>query len=243
VIDLNVNISNLLYNLRRMKYLALFDFDNVIYMGHSFFDSTKFAVQRRLVSQKTLDKVVKEFDKYKKGKQTYDEMGGKLLQAYAKDIKGKKEDNFIKAAHDFFSVKQSSIFPYFKSLVPVLRQTHDIYVVTTNGQFIAKPLVPILGIKGYYSSIFGVMNEVFTGKIFRSLTTGKGPVKEIADHYPKEKSIGVGDSDNDIDMLELVENKFCFEPTKELENIAKKKKWEIIDRSNAEKKILEINDN
>lgn len=64
-----------------------------------------------------------------------------------------------------------------------------------------------------------------------SLAGNKNIVSSLIEKYGKVGSFAVGDSENDADMLELVEFPFVMEPNPKLEVIANKNGWKIVNRS------------
>ena len=64
-----------------------------------------------------------------------------------------------------------------------------------------------------------------------SLGGNKGIVAELLNKYGKDGSMAVGDSENDADMLDKVKYPLVMEPNEKLEQIAKAKNWEVVNRN------------
>ena len=140
---------------------------------------------------------------------------------------------------NFFEETRSNFYKYFINLVPVLKQTHDVYLVTTNSQMIAEAVKEKFGLDGYLCTNFEVINGIFTGKILNSLADGKGMVEELLSKY-EGSSIAFGDSENDIGMLEKVTTPVCINPTPELLNHAQKEGWLVVSDKEAYEKVAEL---
>ena len=59
----------------------------------------------------------------------------------------------------------------------------------------------------------------------------KGEVVSLLGKYPKEGSLAVGDSENDLEMLEQVELPICFNPNDRLLKLANDRGWIVVDEN------------
>jgi phosphoserine phosphatase len=104
---------------------------------------------------------------------------------------------------------------------------------------IAEAVVSIYQLDGYLSTMFEVKNGVFTGKVLSTLANGKHIVKDIISKY-KDNSLAVGDSENDISMLEQVKVPICINPSEELLLEAKRRNWLVINDKDAASNLRKI---
>lgn len=74
--------------------------------------------------------------------------------------------------------------------------------------------------------------DLFTGKILEEhVIFNKSNVLRRAvekEQLPLADSIGVGDTESDIPMLEAVENPICFNPNAKLYAHAKRRGWKVV---------------
>jgi len=72
----------------------------------------------------------------------------------------------------------------------------------------------------------------FTGNVVdEHLIENKASILKRAVERSKltlDGSVGVGDTENDISFLELVENPVCFNPDQKLYRHAKRNKWKVV---------------
>jgi len=136
----------------------------------------------------------------------------------------------------YLSKNKAKFFPYFEKLTSKIKDTYDIFLVTTNFQFMCEALGKIFGVPNHVSSVAEIEDGKFTGRVERSLAGNKGIVADLVSKYGKGGSFAVGDSENDADMLELVEHAFVMEPNEKLQAIAMENGWQIVNRDN----ILDI---
>lgn len=220
------------------KKIALFDIDGVIYDGHTIFDQIQDQEKRGIIAKGTWYNILLEAEAYKLGNKTYKEAADTMLNIHALALKNRPYDDLLENTSSFLAKNSDKFFPYFKGLVSKLKVTHDIYFVTTNFQFMCDAIGKMFEINNYFSSIAEIKNGKFTGKVKLSLAGNKRIVCKIIDKYGIKGSVAVGDSENDIDMLDQVEFPFVMEPNKHLEKFANKKSWKIVDRDNIVKNIL-----
>lgn len=221
-----------------MKKLALFDIDGVIYDGHSIFDLVQSWEKDGLIGAGLWDHFLSLLGRYKKGELTYKEAADNMLFEYSKKLAGKKYEDLVKATYDFISNNKTKLFPYFEKLTPILKETHDIYFVTTNFDFTAEAFYKYFGVNGFLSSKINQNSGIVNEGVELSLGGNKGIVVDLINKYGFGGSIAVGDSENDADMLEKVENPFVIEPDEKLKIIATEKNWTIVDRNNISDTIV-----
>ncbi|MEK7521876.1 MAG: HAD hydrolase family protein [Patescibacteria group bacterium] len=70
-------------------------------------------------------------------------------------------------------------------------------------------------------------------------TEGKHVVADLLAKH-EEGSIAVGDSENDVGMLELVDYPFCVNASPELLEVANARGWKVITPENAAEEILKV---
>ncbi len=213
-----------------MKRLALFDIDGVIYDGHSIFDLIQDQEKSGFIKKGLWNYILTLLEKYKEGEMNYKQAADAMLLAHSQKLIGKSYDDLVTENVDFIERNKNKIFPYFSSLISKLQKDYDVYLVTTNFDATAGAFTKYFGLTGSLSSKIGQENGLIDGSIKLSLGGNKGIVKDLIEKYEKEGSIAVGDSENDADMLDLVEFPLAMEPNEKLQAIAKEKGWETVNR-------------
>ncbi len=223
-----------------MKKLAIFDIDGVIYDGHTIFDQIQNQENGGIIEKGTWNKILVELGDYKSGKKTYKQAADNMLGIYAVALSGRDYQEVVVDTVKFFSSNKNKFFAYFEKVIPEIENKYDIFFVSTNFQFVCEALGKIFAIDKYLSSIAEVKNDKFSGKVALSLGGNKGIVSGLISKYGKEGSFAVGDSENDVDMLEKVEFPFVMEPNEKMMKIASEKKWQIVNRDNIKENLLRL---
>lgn len=221
------------------RSVALFDLDKTIYNDHSFFPLAKFLVDEGVLLPIIWDEIANELSKYRQKMQTYSLTASNLLQIFGSGIKGKNYSEIYQKTVDFFQSNKKNFYPYFEKILPVLRQTHDVILVTTNSQMAAEAVVTLFNLDGLLSTQFEVVDGMFTGGITSSLADGKHVVEELVGKYGGS-TMAFGDSENDIGMMEKVKYPVCINPAEELSAVARARGWSILSTEEAEEGIMRI---
>lgn len=111
------------------KSIALFDIDKTIYNQHSFFPASKYLIEKELLATETWPRIENELNKYNNKLQTYSVATNNLLKIFSEALEGKIFDEVQVAVKNFIEETRDDFYKYFIDLVPVLKQTHDIYVL------------------------------------------------------------------------------------------------------------------
>ncbi len=222
-----------------MRSVALFDLDKTIYNTHTFFPILKWFADRGLVSQKSHEAVMEELVRHRRGETTYTDAARAMFAIMGEEVKGKSEKEFIEDIAEFFKNNLSNFYPYFAEILPKLKESHDVFLITTNVGQVAEAVKEMFELDGVICTNFEVKNGKFTGKMLTTLADGKHVVSDLLKKYGKG-SIAVGDSENDIGMLELVDHPFCINPSPELLPVARKRGWKIVTDKNAGEEISKV---
>ncbi|MEK9200702.1 MAG: HAD family hydrolase [Patescibacteria group bacterium] len=210
------------------KSIALFDFDNVVWNGHSFFPVAKWLVDEKVIGQKVWDDIQAVMKRYKAKEQDYAQTVKDLFVVFGQGLTDLSYD-----------VVQAKVQEYFEKVLPKLKEAHEVWLVTNNSQMVGQSIQNIFGLDGYVSSELEVIDGKFTGKTVNTFAEGKGNIAEFVGRYGGE-TIAVGDSKNDVEMLRLVKHPVCFKPDDELLAIALKNRWLVVQPEDAEEKIRSL---
>ncbi len=217
----------------------MFDLDRTIYPTHSFFEVVEDQVNCGLIDKGVLDQIHSLMVKYKAGEQAYTQTATELLRAWAVSLVGMEYELVLGKTKEFFETRRDKFYRYFEEVLPLLKQTHDVYIVTTNAQMVADTVAKQFELKGYISSEFEIVGGKFSGKISSTLAGGKGVVTDLVSRY-FGASIAVGDSGNDIEMLKLVRYPICYSPDEELAGVARMSGWMVTDENSAAGDITDL---
>lgn len=231
------------YTIRQMKSVALFDFDNTLYDGFSYFDLLAKQTDEGLVTADALPNANDAMRDYRSGATDYEATIVRLLDIYATGLEGKTYADVYGSAHEFYQNSQK-VYGFARKVFALLRPTHDICLVTGEPQFIAESIAEIYDLDGQYSTIYAVEHGVLTGGVASYLATRHekhNAISHLLQGHQVKNSFAFGDSEGDMEMLAAVENPICINPTPGLYERAAQKGWPCVAPDEAEtvvKKLL-----
>lgn len=213
--------------------IALFDIDNTIYRGFSYFDLLRQQVAEGLVDQQVTKDSLLHLQNYKSGITDYETTMIGILDIYAAGLRGKAYADVLASTEQFYQ-NSSDFFDYVAPVIQTLQETHDIAIVTGEPQFVAEAVGKLFGIRSYYSSTYGVENGVFTGGVRSYLAYRReklDAVRHLMNGHAQAGSFAFGDSEGDIEMLDAVQHPICLNATPGLQAIAAQKGWIMLQPS------------
>lgn len=224
----------------KRKRVAFFDLDKTIYPGHTFFGIVEEVAKNGMIETSLLAQMAEERRKHHAGEQSYSVAANNLLVLFARAMGRRNCEDLMEVTKKFFENNKSAFYPYFEQVLPKLKEKYEVYLVTTNVQAVAQVVVGMFGLAGYLSTEMEMADGKYTGRVVHSLANGKRMVNGLVSKYGRQGSLAVGDSENDIEMLEVVERAICFESTEGLKKIALERGWKIVNRENAAKELLNL---
>jgi phosphoserine phosphatase len=168
------------------KKIAFFDIDGVIYNGHIMLEQIKLQEKSGLLVKGTWNKIFIEAVKYKLHLEKYKDTANSMLNIHAMSLKDKDYKNIEDNVYKYIFKHENNFFSYLKKLIPLLKKTHDICLVTNNFQFTCEAVGKLFKIDKYISSIAEVKNDKFTGHVKLSLVGKKGIVYNFINRYDKK---------------------------------------------------------
>lgn len=211
------------------KPIALFDIDNTMYEGFSYFELLEKQVSEDLIDRQVVDNAKASMQKYKSQLQGYEATIVELLDIYAAGLRGKKYDEVLESTAQFYR-HSKKFFPYVKPTIEEMRKSHDIALVTGEPQFVAEAVAKLFKVESYYSTEYEVRAGMFTGSVKKYLATRHekhDAIKHLMQGHGFKGSFAFGDSEGDIEMLRAVEYAICLNSTNTLRDIAEKEGWNV----------------
>lgn len=225
-----------------MKSVALFDFDNTLYDGFSYFDLLQKQTDEGLIVPAVLDTANKAMAGYKSGAVNYEKTIVSLLDIYAEGLKGEQYETIYNSTHEFYRDSQK-VYGFARNVFDLLRPTHDICLVTGEPQFIAESIADIYGLDSYYSTQYKVAGGIFTGGITSYLASRHekhDAVRHLLQGHKIGGSFAFGDSEGDMEMLAAVESPVCINPNAGLRERATQHGWPCVKPEQVETLISDM---
>jgi HAD superfamily hydrolase (TIGR01490 family) len=216
------------------RSVAVFDIDGTVFRS-----SLLLALAKRLIQTGMFPKEVQtEFEderlKWLDRKGDYNAYVEKVVHVFAREIKGTPYEEVANLAGEIIEEKKDRVYRYTRDLIGALKdQGYFILAISHSPKFIVDGFGFERGFDKSYGTFYTTgASDRFTGEIEdEELIRNKAAVLQRAvrkENLALEGSVGVGDTESDIPMLEMVERPIAFNPNAALYKHAKSRGWQVV---------------
>ena len=213
------------------KPLALFDIDGTMIPGTTYFRVLDAQLREEFVSEACVADAYSAYGKYKQGSISYEQLVENLLDIYAQGIQGRTAKE-VENSIDAILGDTTDFYQYVAPTIELLRNTHEIVVISGSPHFMADAVRQRFGIEHSYSSVYEVVDGIITGRVETYLATRQQKhraIQHVITGHEYKGSVAFGDSEGDLEVLKSVEHPICISPTAGLRHHAVKHNWTIVD--------------
>jgi HAD superfamily hydrolase (TIGR01490 family) len=220
--------------LKKKKKVAIFDIDGTIFRSSLFLELVDTLIEDGIFPQQMTRLYDKQYKRWLDRKGSYDDYIMAVVHAYLKHIKGVAYKDFARASERVVYLRKDRVYRYTRDLVKDLRKRgYYMLAISQSPRTILEGFCKNMGFHKVYGRIYETGPEGrFTGEIGDlHLIANKSNIVRRAvekENLTLKGSVGVGDTEDDIPFLELVEKPICFNPTKELYRHARRNKWKVV---------------
>ncbi len=214
--------------------VAVFDIDGTVFRSSLFLELVKRMVREGILPENF--KFAYEDDRLRwlDRKGDYQTYVGKAVEAFVANIKGVPYDAVAKIAADIIEEKKDRVYRYTRDLVRDLKEDgYFLLAISHSPRFILDGFCTEAG----FDKVYGLFYETgptgnFTGTVADyEIAVNKAAILQRAvqkGNLTLDGSVGVGDTESDIPMLEMVEKAIAFNPNQKLLEHAKRRNWKVV---------------
>lgn len=216
-----------------MNKFAVFDIDGTLIRWQLYHAIVQELAARGHLGSDALDTInrSRKVWKHRTHSESFREYEGVLITTYLEGIAGLDVSEYKSVVNSVFEEYRDQVYTYTRDLVHELKQQgYMLFAISGSQQEIIERLAAYYGFDDVVGGKFEQVNGVFTGT-FETAFNRKGEVLAslVSKHgVTYDGSIGVGDSESDIAMLEMTERPIAFNPSRGFCDEAKRRKWPII---------------
>lgn len=219
--------------LNRKQKVAVFDIDGTVFRSSLLIELIEKFIEEGLFSYKARTIYEEEYQRWMDRHGSYEDYINKVVEAYRKHIKGVKLADAMEVADRLMIFHKNRVYSFTRDLVRKLAKTHFLLAISHSPYHIVEPFCREWGFNKVYAIIYEVDSSgIFTGNVeYEDLIKNKGRILERAvkkENLTLKGSVGIGDTESDIPMLEMVSRPIAFNPNRKLHQAAKKNRWEIV---------------
>lgn len=215
------------------KAFAVFDIDGTIIRWQLYHAVSDRLARDGIISNDAFERVRRSRMEWKRraGEDSFQEYEMELIKVFDKALTGMSVADFTNAVDEVFDEYKDQVYTYTRDLIRDLqKQDYLLFAISGSPSPIVQKLADYYGFDDYSATNYAAEDGHFTGD--KELSVGKKPqllTQLIAKHNTSLKgSIGVGDSEGDITMLDMAEQPIAFNPSKKLFNHAQEQGWKIV---------------
>lgn len=214
--------------------VAVFDIDGTIFRSSLLIELVEELVARDIFPAAARSTYADAQTDWLDRKGEYGPFIKKVVVAFGKHAKGLPYGDLADVAGEIIEAKKGRTYRYTRDLVQELKaKGYFILGISHSPKFIVDGFCYELGFDKSYGTFYetGATNR-FTGEIEEEhLIMNKGAVLKRAmekENLTLANSVGVGDTESDISMLQMVEDPIAFNPNRLLYRHAQKHLWKIV---------------
>ena len=216
------------------RRVAVFDIDGTVFRSSLTLELVERLVDKGIFPQESREMYEDERRKWLDRKGDYQIYVAKVVETLCQQIKGASFEEVANAAGEVIEEKKNRVYRYTRDMVKDLKKKgYFLLAISHSPKFIADGFGYEAGFDKVYGYFFATgASGNFTGEVEdEELIRNKAAILQRAvrkENLTLEKSVGVGDTESDIPMLELVEAAIAFNPNQALYRHAKRRKWKVV---------------
>lgn len=220
--------------MRRKRKVAVFDIDGTFFRSSLFIELTESLIDEGLFPKEARSVYLNAYHKWRKRKDSYEKYIGGMIQAFLKYLPGVSYKEFMRVSEAVVECEGEKVYRYTRDLARKLKKKgYFLLAISHSPKGILDKFCQKLGFDKVYGRIYETDSlDKLTGKVTDlHLIENKGAIVKRAvekENLTLDNSIGIGDTESDIPVLELVSHPICFNPNAKLYRYAKLNKWSVV---------------
>lgn len=216
------------------RKVAFFDIDGTVFRSSLLVELVETMVAEGIFPSETNRDYTKQFFAWQNREGTYEDYIEAVVQSFMKRIKGVFYGDLADIGRMVVAEQGKHVYRYTRDLIQELRaKNYYIVAISQSPKTVLDEFCENYGFDKVYGRMYELgPNDRFTGAVIDEhyIQNKANIIKRVFDveDVTKEGSVGVGDTEGDIPLLETVEKKICFNPNLRLYNYAKQMDWSVV---------------
>lgn len=209
----------------------MFDIDGTIFRNSLLIELHWKMVKAGIVPKSAITKLDRHYWRWVRRQGSYDRYLQEVIESFSKFTAGQRTADIKALARRVVQGQGEIVYRYTRSLVERLRKTHLLIAISGSPREIVEEFARAWKFDHMVGTQYEVKGRRYTGKLqFIAAHHKREALQGLIDRYglSLKGSVGVGDTESDAGVFELVDHPICFNPTAELYKLAKKKGWKVV---------------
>jgi HAD superfamily hydrolase (TIGR01490 family) len=217
-----------------MKKVAFFDIDGTVFRSSLLVELVEQLITHGVFPLSAREVYVKELLGWRNRESTYSEYIKAVVASYMEHIKGVHYGELADVGRLVVEQQGNHVYKYTRDLIASLkRDDYFVVAISQSPKTILDDFCRAHGFDKVYGRIYEIgPQDRFTGEMVDvHLVEDKASIVARVvekENVTLEDSVGVGDTEGDISLLESVSHAICFNPNSTLFEYAKKKDWRVV---------------
>jgi HAD superfamily phosphoserine phosphatase-like hydrolase len=217
-----------------MKKVAFFDIDGTVFRSSLLIELVEAGIRAEIFPASIRDVYSDSERAWRNRERSYEEYINNVVEAFVLHLKGVHYGAFADLGRQVALEQGKYVYRYTRDLIRDLRaKDYFLVAVSQSPKTILDEFCAALGFHKVYGRIYELgPQDRFTGVVTDvELIQDKSRIVERVfekEGFSREGSIGVGDTDGDIPLLQSVEMPICFNPNRLLYEHARAHNWPIV---------------
>lgn len=217
-----------------MQKVAFFDIDGTVFRSSLLIELVETCIEDGIFPQDTQEHYKKEFTAWQHREGTYEAYIDAVVKTFMEYIRGVHYGAFAEIGRKVVLKEGKKTYRYTRDLIEDLKgKGYYLVAISQSPKTILDEFCASYG----FDKVYGRIYEIGPRDLFTGVVTDEDFIKNKAlvvdrvlerQGLNREGSIGVGDTEGDIPLLESVDMPICFNPNMKLFEYAKGKKWPVI---------------
>lgn len=216
------------------RKVAIFDIDGTIFRSSLLIELVESLIEEGAFPVSVRDEYQAEKELWLDRKGDYEAYIMAVVRVFVNHIQGMHYDTFLHAAQVVVDRYRHRTYMFTEDLIKQLKEEgYFLLAISQSPKGILDLFCKRVGFDKVYGRIYETDDKgCFTGKIVdQDIISLKANIVRRAvekEGLTLEGSVGVGDTEGDISLLELVDRPICFNPNAKLYNHAMEQGWEVV---------------
>ena len=218
-----------------MQRVAFFDIDGTVFRSSLLIELVNSLIKEGIFPKEAEDNFADAYEKWSNREGDYKTYVDAVVDTFEKHIVGVHYGELADIGRQVVARKQYRVYRYTRDLIANLKEDNYYLVAISHSP---KTILDDFCYQYGFDKVYGRLYEIgpqdrFTGVITNEhLINNKANIlKRVFDHndnLDRKDSVAVGDTENDIPILESVTFPICFNPNENLYAHARRMKWEVV---------------
>jgi HAD superfamily phosphoserine phosphatase-like hydrolase len=214
--------------------VAVFDVDGTIFRSSFLIQIVEELIDEGHFPAEAQFEYEREREKWLDREGDYEAYIGAMVKTFRKHLKGVHYGAFADAAGNVVDAQWKHTYRYTRELLADLKKKeYFLLAISHSPKTILDKFCPKLGFDKTYGMVYEIgPNDCFTGGVVdEHLILNKSAILHRAvekEGLTLTHSIGVGDTESDISILEEVAKPICFNPNARLYKYARRAGWKVV---------------